>query len=179
MKRTILLAACVAAALAAAASADPPTESERLFRLASTRLEQGEHEMSRVRALSTNSAKLQALDRAIVRLRQARAAAWSGTGSTFEALRDYSFAGLVRAYDGEAEIYFARKSLSLASERNQQALDLDPNDSRALNLAVMIRAAQEADVYDVNQGQKALDRIRARRAEAGMPLRPRGVATRR
>ena len=179
MKRTILLSACVATALAAAAFAGPPTTADQQLKLATTRLEQGEREMSQARAFTTNAAKLQAFDRAIVRLRQSWTAAWTGTGASFEAVQEYSFAQLVRAYDAEAEIYFARKSLSLASERNQQALGLDPNDSRALNLAVMIRAAQDADIYDVNQGQKALDRIRDRRADSGLPLRPRGVATRR
>jgi Tfp pilus assembly protein PilF len=179
MKRTTLLGTCVAAALAAATNADPPTENERLFRLASTRLEQGEHEMSRARAFTTDSAKLQAYDRAIARLRQARTAAWSGHDATFDALREYSYHDLVRAYDAQAEIYFARKSLSLARERNIQALSLDPTDARALNLDVMIRAAEAADIYDVDQGAQAVNRIRDRRAAAGLPLRDRGVSTRR
>src|SRR5262252_3288077 len=179
MKRTTLLGACVVAASAAAAFAAPSTENARIFKLASTRLEQGEHEMTRARAFTTSSAKLQALDRAIVRLSQARTAAWTGDGPTFDALREFSFHDLVRAYETEAEIYFERKSLPLAQERNTQALSLDPTDSRALNLDVMIRAAKEQDIYDVNNGATQVDRIRDRRAAMGLPLRDRGISLRR
>jgi hypothetical protein len=180
MKRTILLVACAVTALAAASfAAEPPTASDRLLKLATTRLEQGEREMSRARKLTTNSAKLDAWDRAIVRLRQARETAWKGTGASFEEVQKFAYAGLVRSLTAEAEIYFAKKSLPLAKKRNDAALDLDPNDARARNLAVMIRDAEEADIYDVHQGATAVNRIRDRRAAVGLPLRDRGVSTRR
>jgi hypothetical protein len=179
MKRTTLLSACVVAASAAAASAAPSTENDRIFRLATTRLEQGEHEMSRVRTFTTSTAKLQALDRAIVRLNQARTVAWSGDGPTFDALREFSYYDLVRAYDDEAQIYFERKSLSLARDRTNQALSLDPTDARALNLDVMVRAAAETDIYDANNGATQVNRIRDRRAAMGLPLRDRGISLRR
>ena len=179
MKRTILLGACVVAAMAAATSAAPPTKTDQQLKLASTRLEQGEREMSKARASKTTAGKLQAWDRAITRLREARTASWQGTGASFEEIQKYSYAGLVRSLTAQAEIYFERKSLPLAKKRNNEALSLDPSDARAQNLAVMITAAEEEDIYDVHQGAGVVNRIRDRRAAAGLPLRDRGVSTRR
>jgi hypothetical protein len=86
---------------------------------------------------------------------------------------------LVRALDDEAEIYYRRKSLSLADKRVDEALGIQRDDPRARNLAAMIAAAKSTDVYDGNVGAVAVDRIRARRIAAGIPLRDRGIGNRR
>jgi len=109
--------------------------------------------------------------------------AWSdaakGRTDAFLAVRRQINADLVAAFVAESEIHYNRGSLPLAKKRAADALELDPQDSRALNLMVMIRAAETTDIYTRYQGSAAIDRIRARRAAAGMPLRDRGAARNR
>ncbi len=179
MRRTILVAACALPAFGAAALGGPdPAEFEKLT-TASARLEAGEHQITLARSATTTASRLDAWRKAVTLLRQARVDAWAGTSASFYELQTFAYYDFVRALDGEAETYFARKSLSLAKNANNEALSIAPTDSRALNLALMIRAAEETDIYDPNQGAAAVERIRARRAAAGMPLRDRGISTRR
>jgi hypothetical protein len=85
----------------------------------------------------------------------------------------------VHAYTAEADIYWRRGSLKLARERVTSALAIDARDSRAVNLALLIKEAEATDIYTREQGSQFVDRIRQRRADAGLPLRDRGVSLRR
>jgi hypothetical protein len=175
----MLLAACALPAFAAAALGGPDTAVAERLATASARLQAGEHQMSLARSATTSAARLDAWRQAVTLLRQARIAAWTGNGASFETLQTDAYYDFVRALDGVAETYFARKSLSLAKDANDEALSIAPADPRALNLAAMIRSAEHTDIYDPNQGATAVERIRARRAASGMALRDRGIASRR
>ncbi len=85
---------------------------------------------------------------------------------------------LVRTLNRTAALYYDRKSLSLAEKRVKEALKLAPKDKDALALQAAIKKAKETDIYD-SVGTVAINRVRARRLAAGIPLRNRGLAKRR
>ncbi|MCZ6787127.1 MAG: hypothetical protein O7E54_08180 [Planctomycetota bacterium] len=85
---------------------------------------------------------------------------------------------LVRTLNRTAALYYGRKSLSLAEKRINEALKLAPKDKDALALQAAIKKAKATDIYD-SVGTVAINRVRARRLAAGIPLRNRGLAKRR
>jgi hypothetical protein len=153
--------------------------AESDMKFATTHVEQAEHQMTRLRVMTTPASRLAVLDRTIELLQLAWSDASGRQTDKFIAVRRRINADLVTSFVTESEIHFKRGSLPLAKGRALDALELDPDDSRALNLIVMIRDAETTDVYDKNQGAAAIDRIRARRAAAGIPLRDRGAARNR
>jgi hypothetical protein len=173
----LLGAAAVLLMTGAAPSFAGTAESDLKF--ATTHATQAERQMTRLRVMTTPAGRLAVLDRAIDLLQLAWSDASGRQTDKFIAVRRRINADLVTAFVGESEIHYQRGSLPLAKRRALDALELDPDDSRARNLIVMIRDAEATDVYDRNQGTAAIDRIRARRAAAGMPLRDRGAARNR
>ncbi len=161
----------------------PDAKADRDFKLASAHLEKGRGELGRVRSLDTNARRLDALDRAIYFLRRARtvtsAAIAKGPPAPFADLQKAVESELLRALNEETMIYLGRKSLSLAAARNAAALALAPRDRDALYWATRIESARNRDVFETFDGSVAIDRVRARRAAMGVPLRDRGIGNRR
>jgi len=155
------------------------TAAERLLKDATVHLQKGEHELDRERRFVTPAGRLEVLGRAIRFLRQAQLETDKGTGEMFESVRVDVRRDLVRALDRQAAIFFERRSLTNAKDSTAAALELDPQDSWALNLSAMIQDAESTDIYEKYQGTAAVTRIRERRAASGLPLRDRGVSQRR
>lgn len=174
--RIVLASAFVLAAAAAPALAE--TQADRDLTGATRQLEKGEHILSLAAAYERPAAKLYAYEQAAETFVQSRRTAAHWSGPAFESVWNDASAGLVRAYDGQAEVYYDRGSLTLARRQNAAALEIDATDDRARNLKVMIEAAEQKDILDKANGQTALTRITERRAAAGMPLRERGVPVR-
>jgi hypothetical protein len=166
-----------ATAMLASALADPA--QDRITAQAAANLDKGRNVLAEDRTDHTNAVRLQTLDRALYFLRRSRSLAVAGRSGRLDDVRTDASRSLVRALDDEAEIYYRRKSLSLADKRVDEALGIQRDDPRARNLAAMIAAAKSTDVYDGNVGAVAVDRIRARRIAAGIPLRDRGIGNRR
>jgi hypothetical protein len=152
---------------------------DRETRLMEAQLERGHNELSRVADLTSNAARLQTLDRAIVWLRGARAIASRRAGREYFEARRQAESDLVEALVDESSVYLDRKSLPLARKRAREALDVTPYDPRAIGMLAQIDRAERTDIYDASTGNVAIQRIRERRAAAGLPLRDRGVANRR
>ncbi len=165
-------------ALATLALAVPDESAKRSLAIATANLEKGDVLLAEVSALKTNASRLATLDRALYFLRRARKVAVAGEPQ-FERIRGDASRSVVRALGDEAEIYYQRKSLSLAQKRAAEALAIDPADSRARNLIGRIEAAKSTDIHSNDMGSTAIGRIRERRAAAGIPLRDRGIGSRR
>jgi hypothetical protein len=175
--RILIGSALVLAAAAYAPAAE--TQADRDLNTVTNQLARAERIMTRASAYDRKAAQLYAYDQAAQMFIGARRTAAHWSGPAFESVWDDAGTGLVRAYDAQAEIYYYRGSLPSARRLNQAALEIDAQDARARNLSVMIQAAEETDIFDKVQGTVAVDRIVERRAAAGMPLRDRGVSTRR
>jgi len=170
----------VVALLALGTAAWPgPTAQEHDVRLATAQFEKGHELLGSVFNEKTNAARLQLLDRAVYFLRSARSTASKQSPDLMAPLSGKVDDDLVSALDNEAEIYYVRKSLNLAKKRATEALSIQPGESRAAGLLRRIREAESTDVYEGSNGIAAIQRIRDRRAAAGIPLRDRGVSTRR
>jgi hypothetical protein len=75
-----------------------------------------------------------------------------------------------------ARIHLERGSVQLAKRYNSEALNQPIANLQALLLVTDIHLAEVTDIYEVIEGQTAIDRIRDRRAATGAPIRDRGVA---
>lgn len=180
MRYTAILA--VAAALfvvGGAAWSAPDTAADRAMKRATADLEKGDEQLSKVSKLKSNAEKLQVLDRALYFLRKAHGVVPQGEEEAVVTLRARVAKSLVRALDDAAEIYYVRKSLTLAQKRNEEARAINSQDPRAHTLSEKIAEAKETDIYELITGETAIQRIRDRRAQMGLPLRDRGPATRR
>jgi hypothetical protein len=166
-------------AVASAAWAAPASASDRALANANAHLDKGLAQLVSVRSTDNKAMRLQTLDRAIWFLRQSLADVKRESGAEFTELRRGASQALVRALDAEADIHWQRKSLALATNRAVDALTIDSSDAFAWNILDMVADWKATDVYTNASGQAAIDRIRGRRAAAGLPLRDRGVATRR
>jgi hypothetical protein len=162
--------------LAALGWAGPDAAQERQLKAANAYLEKGREQLERTAKLETNASRLDALDRALYLLKRARSTA--GTAAELAEFRDSVDTETVRALDDQAEIYYARKSLTLAAKRTQEAMAIRPDDARAKQMADLIERAKSTDVWS-NVGTVAARRIDQRRFAAGVPLRDRGFITRR
>ena len=158
---------------------DPDPSASQKIRLATANLERGREQMATATTLKTNARRIDTLDRALYFLRRARAVTLPSTDSAVIEVRKDVESNLVQALDSQAQIYYSRSSYSLAKKRLEESLAIDPQDSQAQRLSEMIKDAESEDIYDKIQGRAAIDRIRERRAAAGMPLRDRGIANRR
>jgi hypothetical protein len=179
MKRTMLFTAAAVLAFAGARPSFGGDDAAQDLKLMRTHADQADRQAARVRELATPAARLAAFERAVGLYQLAWADGKRWRTDDFASVRRQINAGLVRAYDGESEIYYVRRSLPLAMDRAYDALDIDPQDPRAANLVVMIDDAARTDIYSKYQGVAAIERIRDRRAAEGIPLRDRGVALRR
>ncbi|MDH3590686.1 MAG: hypothetical protein OER88_02320 [Planctomycetota bacterium] len=126
-------------------------------------LELGRKRMAKLAKAKTNATKLSHI----------RAARYY-----FKRAKKAGAADLVKALNSETAIYYWRKSLSLATKRNEEALKISPKDKTALRWRAAIEKAREKDIYE-DAGTTAIQRVRARRARNGVPLRNRGRARRR
>jgi len=178
VRATAALVLCAAAGSVTWAAADDTT-TDRTMKLVAANLEKGQELLNQARKEKTNGAKLDALDRALYFLRRAHSTTPKGEADASGVLRRDVDATLVRALDDQAEIYYARKSLSLAKKRDQEALAIDRQDARARVLADLIYQVESTDIFTAYQGTIAIQRIRDRRAAVGMPLRDRGLTGRR
>jgi hypothetical protein len=172
------LSVLLVTAAATIAVAMPDTAAERARKSATAHLEKGRELLADVAKLDTNAARLQSLDRALYFLRRSRTLLTGREGEAFDSLRADVSRDLVRALLDQAEIYYVRKSLSLAQKRAKEALAIDSEERRALELTKRIDTAKNTDIYE-GKGTVAIQRIRERRAAAGLPLRDRGISTRR
>lgn len=179
MTPRILLGSALVLAAAAFAPALAESQSDRDLKTVTAQLEKGERIFARAAKYERKAAQLYAYDQAAALFMSARRTAARWAGPAFVSVWDNAGAGLVRAYDAQAEIYYYRGSLPAARKHVAAALAIDDSDIRARNLMVMIEAAEETDILDKNVGEVALERIQERRAAAGMPLRERGVTPRR
>ena len=179
MTPRILLGAALVFAAAAFAPAFADTQTDRDLKTVTNQLERAERILSRAPQYDRTAAQLYAYDQAATLFTSARRTAARWASPAFKSVWNDAAYGLVTAYVGQATIYFDRGSLESAKKHNDAALAIDPTDGRARNLSVMIEEAEEMDFFDKTQGQVAIDRIRNRRAGLGMPLRDRGVSTRR
>jgi tetratricopeptide (TPR) repeat protein len=177
--RIQLGAALVFAAAAFAPAFADTTQADRDLKTVTSQLERAERILSRAPHYDRTAAQLYAYDQAAKLFMNARRTAAQWASPAFQTVWKDAGHGLVTAYVGQAEIYFDRGSMESAKKHNAAAIAIDPTDGRARNLDVMIEEAEETDFFDKYQGQVAIDRIRARRAGSGMPLRERSVATRR
>jgi hypothetical protein len=168
----------IVTAAATMAVAMPDSAAERARKSADAHLEKGRKVLAEVAKQKTNAARLQTLDRALYFLRRSRTLATAHQGEAIESLRANVARDLSRALLDQAEIYYVRKSLSLAEKRVKEALAIDPKDRRAHGLTERIDHAKKTDIYD-GLGTAAIQRIRDRRAATGLPLRDRGITTRR
>jgi hypothetical protein len=179
MKNLKLLAAALVLAMTPAALAEPPTATARVKKDVAARIAAGDRNIDRAHTAGTPASRLDAYDDAIREYKAARRTAVARNTDAFSKLRVSAERGLVHAYTAEADIYWRRGSLKLARERVTSALAIDARDSRAVNLALLIKEAEATDIYTREQGSQFVDRIRQRRADAGLPLRDRGVSLRR
>ena len=178
MTHRILLGSALVLAAAASATAVTETQADRDLKTVTKQLEKAEGILNRAGRYERKAAQLYAYDQAAVLFTSARRGAARWSGPAFESVWNDAGSGLVRAYDAQTEIYFDRGSLTQAKRLNESALAIDATDFRARNLKVMIEDMERTDILDKDVGQVALDRIRQRRADAGMPLRDRGVPVR-
>jgi len=172
---SILLILAVVALPALAGAKDAERQAKRIR----AHLKRGEQKLALVPELQKNAARLRTLDRSLYYLRKARTISAKQKGAEFSALTEKVNPVLVRALVDQASIYYARTSLKMADKRVDEALSIVPEDASALRLKKAIRVARETDIYEQFQGTAAINRIRARRAAAGIPLRDRGAARRR
>lgn len=178
MRLSHVLGAVALLAVSSFASATPDPAAERRLASATISLEKGDRLLGEATKVKTNAGRLNALDRSLYFLRRARTLAPAGE-SRFATVRTSASTSVVQALGDQAEIYYQRKSLSLATKRVDEILAIDANDPRARNLAGMIASAKSTDVYAGGVGTVAIQRIRERRAAAGIPLRDRGLGGRR
>jgi hypothetical protein len=169
--------ALVLAAVATFALAGPDEDLKRTLAQSAANLEKGEALLAETSKPGTKAERLQTLDRALYFLRRARTLAVVGQ-PLFDTVRADASRSVVRALDDEADIYYSRSSLSMAGKRVQEALAIDPTDTRTRTLADKIEAAKSSDLYGEDVGGIELQRIRERRRIA-VPLRDRGIGRRR
>lgn len=182
MARTMAALLICAAASSPTWASQPPVISKadaRRLESAASNLEKGRRELTRVARADTNSERLYALDRALLFLRRARTTALKSNALPYMNLRENVDDDLVAALNAQTEIYYGRKSLNLAEKRNTEAISVDPRDPQARIYTDLIAEAKSTDIYTEYQGSVAVNRIRDRRADVGLPLRDRGIATRR
>jgi hypothetical protein len=170
--------ALVLSAVAATfASATPDQDLRRTLAQSAANMEKGDSLLAETSKLHTNAERLQTLDRALYFLRRARTLAVVGDPQ-FDKVRTDASQSTIRALDDEADIYYWRSSLTMAGKRVQEALAIDPTDTRSRALGDKIAAANASDLYE-DVGGIELQRIRERRRITGIPLRDRGVGRRR
>ncbi len=148
--------------------------SDRLLKRVDAHVTKGKERVDGLSKLKTNAKRLKALDRSLYNLRTARKLAKGSQDEKVVALAKTADSELVRALNGQTEIYYVRKSLPLAKKRNDEALAVNPKDARALKLAKWISDALEHDIYEELRNTVAIQRFKARRRAAGVPLRDRG-----
>jgi tetratricopeptide (TPR) repeat protein len=174
-----LLAAVLVLAASSAALAESPKATAKARKAVAFRVASGDRQLDRARAAGSTASRLDAYDDAIREFRTARRAALARKTDDFGPLRLSAERGLVRAFSAEAEIYWRRGSLKLARERVTSALDIDANDARSQNLALLIESGETADPFTIDEGAVAVERLRQRRADVGLPFRERAGTNRR
>lgn len=140
-------------------------------KLVTALVEKGQAKIDRIQKLKSNAERLQSLDSALYFLRRGRNITKSTASSSVSMLRADVDASLVRALNAETEIYYARQSLSLAKKRNAEALDVDSDNARALELKEMIRTAENTFEFGPDQHSIAAQRVRDRINSRGFGLR--------
>jgi hypothetical protein len=108
---------------------------------ARTAFEKGVHASDRADLATSNAARLNLLDDAIVALKRARGYAYRSRSMGGE-MRCAIDAKLVDALDDQAEIYYVRRALPTAMKRVNFALEVDPSDARSRQLLSMIWNAE-------------------------------------
>jgi hypothetical protein len=122
------------------------------------------------------SARLHALRRAVYFLSRAEELA---AKTTDVKLKGAARRSLVDALVKQGAAHYQRRSLPRARASAERALALDPSNAKAKALLAAIRKAEDEDIFESVDGVVGIDRVRARRLAAGVPLRDRGVARRR
>lgn len=138
MKSTAILSTFTVLAVGATAWTSDLTNADR-ERFASQFLERGTKTLCLVSSKDGNAAKLNKLDRALSSLRRARTEAAKCKGDRCDQIREEVNKRLVRTLDDEAEIFYVRRSLPLATERLTEALDIAPYDERSSNLLYRVK----------------------------------------
>lgn len=151
-------------------------EPERTLARAQAHLKRGDAALGAARAAKTAGQRLHALRRAEHYLRRADdlAAKTADLG-----LQSRARVTLVEAMVQVSGAYYERKSLPRAKEKVLGALALDPSSAKAKALLAAIEKAEDEDIFESVDGLVGIDRLQARRLEAGVPLRDRGGARRR
>ena len=177
MKYKSALGALAVVALGATAWPSDLTNKDR-ERFASQFLERGTKTLCLVSSKDGNAAKLNKLDRALSSLRRARTEASKCTGDRCDQIREEVNKRLVRTLDDEAEIFYVRRSLPLATERLTEALEIAPYDERSSNLLYRVK-------YSMANGYSYGDAYRSNvvtgnssdaTAQPGAPVQPPTVA---
>jgi hypothetical protein len=177
MKRIHCLGAALVLATSLTALAETP--QARAWDQTAAQVNAGEQRLVKARDANSNARRLDALDQAIARFRSARRAAVARRSGDLDDLRVSAERGLVQAYVSKAEIYLARTALTKARDTVLLALDVDPGDARAQNLALRIDAESNTDIFTKYQGTQVIGRVQERRAASGESIRPRGLTGRR
>ena len=102
----------------------------------------GANASSRADRATSNAARLNLLDDAIVALKSARGHAYRSRSLEGIEMRCAIDAKLIDALDDQAEIYYARRALPTAMKRVNFALEVDPSDARSRELLSLIFAAE-------------------------------------
>jgi hypothetical protein len=161
---TIVIALTVLLAASAAARAS----TSRKERLVKHHTERARTLMSAAARTDSSAASLRHLERATRHLERAyrfdRAAARSE---------------LTSALNGITRIHLDRRALKRAERFNARALEVHPGDGLARRLGAMIRIERGIDLENQFTGATSLRRLEERRAEQGLPYRPRGIGRRR
>lgn len=128
---------------------------------------------------SSPARKLVLADRALAKLHRAHALQKLHAKAVGKALGRSIEAALICGLNLKTRVYLQRGSLPRAKRLNDAALSLATVNIEALKLRVAIQKAMLVDVYEQIEGRQGIQRLRARHATAGSPLRNRGGARRR
>lgn len=164
--------------LAGPARADLDEAGQKALRNVEAHLTRGQEQLDKESKQDANAAKLRTLDRALYFYERAEKLAGDRDETEFDAPETKARTKRVEALNRQARIHFERKSLDRAEEKAKAVLELDKDNALAKATLELIRKERDEDVFD-ELGNTAIDRIKARRRAAGIPLRDRGRARRR
>ena len=164
--------------LAGPARADLDKAGERVLKNVQAHLTKGQEQLDKEAKQKRNSLKLRTLDRALYFYGRAEKLADKRSEAEFEAPKTSARAKRVEALNRQSRIYFERKSLEKAEDKAKAVLEIDKNNALAKATLALIQKERDEDIFD-DLGNTAIDRVKARRRAAGIPIRDRGRARRR
>ena len=179
MRLAMMLALMLAMvfAMAELARADLDKAGEKVLKNVSAHLTRGQEQLDKEAKQTKNASKLRTLDRALYFYGRADKLSRARKEAEFAEPLKKARAKQVETLNRQALIHFARKSLARSEAKVKAVLKIDPKNALAKATQRLIDEERKGDIYD-GQGDAAIDRIRARRRAAGLPLRDRGRARR-